>query len=194
MNKERLLRLASRMDKVAVEHFDIGLWHSMTKSAIRPETKVEVDDDGRTILLHEGFCGSTAQLSAANPYPCVLGHGALIREFQEAGLNIEIHETGASVIFKDENGNRYTGGRAGAQFFDIPEWHAAILFMADGNDRRTSFFYESGHTEEITPQQVADALRKYVETDGKSADYANDLYVASWHNEEGHNEEDEDED
>lgn len=157
MNKERLLCLASRMDKVAVEHFDIGLRHSMTPA-------------------------------------CVLGHGALIREFREAGLNIEIHETGASVIFKDENGNRYTGGRAGAQFFDIPEWHAAILFMADGNDRRTSFFYESGHTEEITPQQVADALRKYVETDGKSADYANDLYVASWHNEEGHNEEDEDED
>lgn len=182
MNKERLLRLASRMEKVKPEHFDIRNWS--TVGAFDPygaqgsnatgaygQVKklpdyVEYTEKGqRKVLLREGFCGSTA---------CVLGQAALIREFNEQGLYIDLTGDGintqggaAGIVYIDENGNEFFGQIAGEKFFDLTGVEASILFYAYGSDI-TAKFYGAEHSGRITPQQVATALRRFVETDGQS--------------------------
>lgn len=190
MNKERLLRLAARMEKVKEEHFDISSWSSIgafdplgyqsfaTSGIVKPlPDYVEYTEKGeRKVLLREGFCGSTA---------CVLGQAGLIKEFNKEGLYIDVtgdgkntREGAATVTYFDpESGTTYFGDDAGMAFFDLTGRDARLLFYTGDEDRTTRFYYgddpENPVHEEgdpITPQMVAKALRKFVETDGASAD------------------------
>lgn len=171
MNKERLLRLADRMDKVKPEHFDIRSWSSiLTDDGTIPDYVTFEHKGDRKVLLREGFCGSTA---------CVLGQAALIKEFNNDGLYIDLNGDGrqartghATVVYFDGENNHF-GQFAGQKFFDIPLRDASLLFFTKEENITTAFYLNNiEKTEydhhEIEPKHVAAALRRYVETDGAS--------------------------
>jgi hypothetical protein len=154
MNKERLLRLADRLDKVKTKHFYFGQWFETPdkyERKIERRTLARIKNGFK--LMDEGFCGSIA---------CVLGHAALINEFRDKGLNIFFPTTDATVGSVRYKG--HSNDAAGAEFFDIPRKHAASMFLPTD---ATLIFYEAKDTNNITPKKAAKAIRKYVETDGK---------------------------
>lgn len=154
MNKERILRLASRLDKVQTEHFNIDRWYQ--KNGNKP--KEVAMKRGQIVVLNEGFCGSAA---------CVLGHAALIKDFNKEGLYVTIDpygDTGRVVYYKDDN-YQGSGFTAGSLFFDIPEEDAAVLFGAVERGRYWEKLYNKTDGK-IDPKDVAAALRAYVETEG----------------------------
>lgn len=158
MNKERLLRLASRLEKVASEHFNINKWYN--KNGGVPAQVEKVTEYGEKKILSEGFCGSVA---------CVLGHAALIKDFNEQGLFVVVDdytESGRVGFFSEEGAS--FGFTAGEKFFEIPIEDAAVLFGAVESHRVWSRLYKEPESSLITPQSVAAALRNYVATDGGS--------------------------
>ena len=125
MNKERLLRLASRMDKVQQDHFDIGSWFDANTAAteysggslIKEKSVVEEVEPDLVKLIEPNFCGSTA---------CVLGHAAQIKEFKQAGLHL--------VIRKDRHWN-FTLGAYGEEF-DYTGDGSVFLYGENGEQGR----------------------------------------------------------
>lgn len=156
INKERLLRLASRMEKVKAEHFDIGTWYDPRKVMGFDDLAEKAEFSEDKILLREGFCGSVA---------CVLGHAALIPEFNNQGLGIKV-EKGSEGMYPTIVYDGRQNTNAGAEFFGLSYMQASLLFGVGGRWRE---FY-TGAWKEITPQHVAAALRRFVETDGESAE------------------------
>jgi hypothetical protein len=156
MEKERLLRLASRMDKVKPEHFDIGNWYSPADGYEELGKTAVFREDG--MLARENVCGSVA---------CVLGHAALISDFVEQGLGYvpTYREYGKTRVLADMRitykDKLYED--AGAAFFGLDEDQASILFGLSGPYNYLYYF-------EITPQNVAKALCEFVESDGASLD------------------------
>lgn len=209
MNKERILRLASRLEKVNPEHFDIrNWWANSTRNEVEEVTIVDHPaynsiTRNKKLIVKEGFCGSTA---------CVLGHAALIKEFNQEGLYIKINDEpcyrlkditgkgyhqyllqyeyekavkerqeqyemisyGSIVYITDDN--IYYDTEAGSKFFDLTYEEARYLFYAGGVSI-SRLFYGAEENQEITPDMVATALRKFVETDGESLrDIINEYY------------------
>jgi len=185
MNKERILALADHLDKVRKSKFSLSSWYTIpdeddTKALRKIEKNLipapakESDYRVKNFFLKEGFCNTTA---------CVLGHAATMKEFNEAGLGVNFNVwadeedevslsdlADASVDVVYIKGKRtYYSNEAGAAFFGIPKKHADILFAA-GSGTQTRFYFggEEGYAGDITPKQVAKALREYVATNGKS--------------------------
>lgn len=182
MHKERILRLADRLDKVLPEHYDPSSWFSTPVRLYELiEKRVVKEEFGRTILLKEGFCGSVA---------CTLGHAALIPEFIKDGLHISFgsDQTFGTVYYKNQHGNFAGGAAGGALFFDIPENHAEIMFFTHGNENITESFYGVDSASLVTPKIAAAALRKYVETDGENMEEA----IIRFNSDEDTDEDDED--
>lgn len=168
MNKQRLLRLCERLDKVNPDHFDIGTWYRKGSQQVK-----KLSSDGK--ILDEGFCGSNA---------CVLGTAALIKDFNKEGLYIRLIGGYDGHVVYDKDGVYKTDAEAGALFFDIPEQDARFLFYTPdeidfdfaclcANNVRS--FYDPSRRI-IAPEMVAKRLREYVETDGKVLyDYVEEL-------------------
>ena len=202
LGKQRLLRLADRLDKVANEHFNISHWYDamdrhrydqevgkylppimrgefaktkrlrgkvggLKRNACDPafyvselEKTVEVE-----VVLDEGFCGSTA---------CVLGHAALIKEFNEQGLYVAVgvsgSQRGKGDVVYEKNGVIVDGWNAGAEFFELHPDHANALFYGMNRQAARSLYKEGSDDScgKITPQEAAAGLRKYVETNGEA--------------------------
>lgn len=202
LTKKRLLRLADRLDKVKPSHFDIHTWYGINSDTaikkfcslgfgkvkeIGKKTEEVSDYTGgfvtkkvkksRYALLDEGFCGSVA---------CVLGHAAMVPEFNRAGLYVEV--TGLQE--KIEEGRAYWGGEggiayrdpkkpksklyesfeAGMKFFGVPEAHAVLMFGGEYSRQFYGFDLCNDNHANITPKRVAKYLRKYVESNGQYAD------------------------
>lgn len=169
MNKERLLRLASRMDKVKDEHFNIEWWYSPADDYEELAKTAQFREDG--MLARENACGSVA---------CVLGHAALISDFIEQGLGyIPTYEqyggpdsprilTDMKITY---NGKYYE--EAGKEFFGLNDDQTPMLFGLGGPYDYLYFF-------DITPKNVAKALREFVETDGASLDACYVAHEEDW--------------
>lgn len=190
MRKDRLLALADLMEKVKPEQYNQDRYGTGTvtsrKATFKPVQVKGYDEERALILPKEGFCGTAA---------CVLGHAALnpgfglaiissdeFRHIETEGgrRSYNLGGYGFDIVALDELGEIIYGDRypeidtiAGAIAFDIPEEHADRMFAGECGATRS--FYK-GHDEveeeyefyDVTPHDVATALRKYVETDGKS--------------------------
>lgn len=186
--KKRILRLAQRFDKIKPEHFDISTWYSISPLRTYDEgfagfkklankgtsSKLEWGTSRRRprrVLLDEGFCGSIA---------CVLGHAGSIKEFNKAGLYIDVTNIeedknsrygscSGSVIFVDPKspkvGRPKEGFAAGEKFFDLTVEQSDAIFGGEA-----SIYLYGSHNPK--PKKVAAVLRKFVETDGASVEAA----------------------
>ena len=176
---DRLERLADRLEKVKRSHFDISTWYEAPSKKIAKIEKtksLKYNFGGgfgkREVLIREGFCGSVA---------CVLGHAALIDDFNDKGLYVDVTEAiddvkyykggksielTADVVYKDRDGIHY-GAEAGIRFFGLPKVHAYIMFFYNA-PLECCQFYGVDMEDQITPKKVAKALRKYIETKGES--------------------------
>jgi hypothetical protein len=207
LTKKRLLRLADRLDKVKPSHFDIWTWYGVSdKKAVTALTqqggfnetaelgKITRDryfggaegwktvKEPRKVLLDEGFCGSVA---------CVLGHAALIPEFNKAGLYVDVtkitrqieeakkeefytfYSGDGEVVYRDP---KVKGAKikqhfdAGQEFFGLTEEQADMIFGGE----RSPYFYGTSNP---TPKNVAKKLRKFVESNGAYGDEVEAKYL-----------------
>lgn len=152
MNKERLLKLADRLEKIPEVKFDLRDW---IDDDINPDLVEKHTNEFGDVAL-EGFCGTVA---------CVLGHAAFVPEFRELGLTANIYQ---GVVYCPDGikHNAKTNLDAGMKFFDLSYQHAAVIFATMGGNGITPIFY--GKPEyEVKPVDAANALRRYVETDGQ---------------------------
>jgi hypothetical protein len=187
MNKERLLRLADHMDKVKPKQY----WQDTYFETDGPVTsrKFEFENlvtaGGHKVFVKEGFCNSTG---------CVLGHAASMKDM---GVFLYL-DAGDMTTINGRRGTRYTpqvraidpktgnvvdgAGEHGAKAFGISVEHFDVLFDPS-NEPRTYFFYVGRERDvddeadlswdevfhkEVTPQVVAQRLREYVASDGKT--------------------------
>lgn len=164
MHKERLLKLAERMDETKPKKFYIGSW--MSPSIDEKRVIKNFDPETKEVAL-EGFCGTVC---------CVLGHAAFMPEFREEGLTILATKftdwylgrdsiSNGLVAYRNPKTGRITKDpiRAGQRFFDLPKSHAECIFATGSETYSTEKFYGATRKDEITPKKVAKALRRYVE-------------------------------
>lgn len=174
--RERLLTLAKYMENVKPAKFDISTWYADT---VVMEGLPSTKKDNRKIALVEGFCNSPA---------CVLGHAALIPEFQKKGLYVDI--TGdylqtyrPGVVYISADFEAQVGIEAGQAFFNLSSEHAEVLFFYGDSECYSAQFYlndpNATHNDfgKIKPKHVATALYKYIATDGKVVD---DVLAEIW--------------
>jgi hypothetical protein len=174
MNRERLLRLADYMEGVAPENYNQGDWVNGSSLGM---TQAPDEFDPARIVVREGACGTTM---------CVFGHA--VAAVPEAGLWFSGRHFPYWVVvrFRDpETGVIHSGFAAARHAFDLPENHASVLFGGTDGPSTYIFYtgqaydYDKGRIEEsrsfhasVTPKTVAEALRRYVETDGETAEMA----------------------
>lgn len=101
-------------------------------------------------IIKEGACGTAA---------CVLGHAALIPEFQKKGLTFGVYDWNIDSYDKVVGSNMLIlynkrgapdmkeGMQAGAEFFGIPIEHARVLFGAHDHVDTIMFYTGLGYDE-----------------------------------------------
>lgn len=188
MNKKRLLLLADHMETVEAAKYNQGTWAGeLTPKALErivgAETILDGSDEDGIVILPEGWCGTEA---------CVLGHATTIPEIPLRifipGDMISEHDErhndapyDPEIAYQNNDGSidfEMTGVMAASEAFDVSYEHSGVLF--GGKNLLTYAFYSGRNPEtidvmspvlriwDITPVMVATALRKYVETAGKS--------------------------
>lgn len=175
MKKKLLLDLADLMETVAEDRYDQDSWMDGVTADVITYSRA-VDPEYSRIKLKEGFCNTGA---------CVLGHATTVPSIQKAGLFIAVDsdklrqekedlKNGVTpweiraVVGKITRGSFVSGFRAACEVFDIPYNHAELMF--DNMNDAVRLFYTGDINREPTPKLVADAIRAYVETDGKYAE------------------------
>jgi hypothetical protein len=148
MNKQRLLTLATELEKPAMPiPFDMSNWYS------RPYILEEELDEhpGMAPLEAAHNCGTSA---------CAVGLACLMPEFQKQGLTTN----GGMPVF-----NGAQNWAAVCHFFDVSEYTARHLFDPEdyldgvGIDDDSDF-------EKITPQMVATRIREVVAKNDRDTD------------------------
>lgn len=185
MNSERILRIADTMEMVKPSRYLQSMWAGDVSSRQAEFKKV---GDNYILVPKEGFCGSAA---------CVLGHGAMT---PDTGLSLFVdmgsvvtrggrrfaEEVCVGAIIDGEVSGEVTGFEAAVEALGISIKDSYVLFSGGGST--TLVFYSGATTAEevrrirgrefndvVTPQKVAAALRRYVETGGQSAALAREL-------------------
>lgn len=130
MNKERLLKLASFLDTLPPERFDIQHW-------------VRYDWGGKPDLS----CGTSA---------CALGWATTIPEFREAGLRLRQTTWGFVGVWcpgvEETDSHHHSMSQEAAQvFFGLAKKEADRIFMPDYYD------YDG---EDVKPVDVAERIRE----------------------------------
>jgi hypothetical protein len=165
MNTERLLRLADYMERVDPRNYNQSTWLDGTEEDVCP---APTEFDPGRLVIREGACGTTM---------CVLGHA--VAAIPDAKLWFSGSVAWAVVQYRDPNtGEIFDGMEAARHVFDLPEGHAVVLFGADDDPVTYAFYtgqaynYDKGENDFhdlVTPTTVAQTLRQYVETDGRTA-------------------------
>lgn len=153
MKKERLRKLAKYMDKLRVTtslKFDMGAWFIALRdenlAPARVKKTVQVIKGKPTVVtecpvVKENFCKTSA---------CLLGHAAMMPEFNKLGLKITTPQyySAPTVVLEDDDEGTIVEAAAGRIFFDLDVIQAKALFFGNWD----------------TPREAAAAVRRLIAT------------------------------